>query len=187
MKEESKRGRNVRQFQIRCESTETFLRDINIINKRHDLHLESLENMYQQINMADILGDLFAVLNDQCPNHIKYLLFIDAERSTDLIRHINDRICEPVTVENYGNWKVIVTTTDDNKAEWRHGCDFVKERDFTDITVFQKTETRQFFEKDLHGVISEEQLDEIYPKLGGLPGVLASLKKGLNENVVGTY
>lgn len=106
------------EWQFCCDSKQALLNDMTSFNAEHDLQMASLENIQQRGNLDNVFEELFKVLNERFPNHYKCLIFDDAERSTHIVRLINDWICERVEEENYRKWKMIVTTTDDDEA----GC-----------------------------------------------------------------
>lgn len=174
----------VLELPIRSDSIESFINDITLLNTQYDLRLTSLEQT-EKMSLANVLEDLFNVCNQRFPNHIKCLLFDDAELFPELIPQINDKICGPMENDNHMNWKVIITTSHDGTADCVQHCDWLKEKDFFGIHKLQAEEAHQIL-KDVKD-LQEAQFDEIYRRLGGNPGVLCSISKSLTANHVGGY
>lgn len=182
-KDENRPG-EVIEWRFRSDSSQALLNDITTFGLQHDLKLTSLENIQQRGDLDTVFEELVKVLNERFPNHYKCLIFDDAERSTDVVRLINDWVCERVEGSNYEKWKMIVTTTDDDESGWLHGCDCISEQDFVKVEMFTLEETSRYLGrvKDLE----DDHISQLHNKLAGLPVALKVAREYLTTSVVGS-
>lgn len=176
----------VLEWTFRCDSIQAFVQDIASFDDRHNLQLASLQNIQLrgELSIDIILGELFQRLNERFSDDIKYLIFDDAEQSTLMINHIDDQICGKLDPATCVKWKIIVTTTSDDKFKWLQGCDHVKEDHFMKIEVFEAEETQTFFGRREIDDLQREHVTQLHEKLGGLPLALTAAREHLDCNPV---
>lgn len=171
----------VLEYIFRCDSIEALVGDIVSFDDKHNLQLPSLQNNQQrrELGIESLLRELFQRLNERFSDDIKYLIFDDAEQSTSVIKHIDDQICGKLDNATCIKWKIIVTTTSDDKFKWIHGCEYVKEEHFMKVEVFEAEETQTFFGMRKIDGLQGEHISQLHEKLGGLPMALLSARDDL--------
>lgn len=171
-----------------CDSKQALLEDITKFSDKYNLRLDSLHNVQQRSDLGDIFENMFNAVNQRFPDHVKYLLFDDAELSTDVVKHIDNNICDQVTPQSYDKWKIIVTTTFDNAFNWLTRCDLINEEDnFIDVRGFRPEETKRFLKMVPIRGLDQAGIDKIQEKLGGLPLALNVAREYLTRNKVCIY
>ena len=165
------------------DSVGALINDLTNFNQDKDLQMQKLGQLQRQENLGPIFKELFETLNRKFPNDVKFLIFDDAEKSTSIVKHINNEICGRVVGDDiHKKWKIIITTQDDQQREWLSGCDYVRRNNFVKVDVFDEPQTRYYL-TEVEG-LTQEHHRLLHEKLGGLPLALKVAREYLLSNPV---
>lgn len=171
-----------------CDSKSNLVADIRRFKDLKDLNIPALRN--GDSRLEDVFSQFYKEVKSKFPDQQKFFIFDDAERPTNVVRHVDQVICteinKPQNLSQKQLWKIIFTTQDGGE-EWLSGCDHLSLQNYIHVEGFNVDEVDQFFQSVSRQSLSTSDLRELCQCLGDSPLALHVAKYELKNNQVRSH
>ena len=135
--------------------------------------------------LDDLFREFYKHMNERFQDKFKFVIFDDAELPTEVLDHVDRRICKPLYRDNrLKEWKIVITTQNCTE-DWLARCDYLSTDDFITIDGFSDEEMKKFLRQNAKTkLLTDSEMKEIKESLGSRPLMLHVLQKDIEGQKV---